>query len=155
MEALSPRSTNQMIRPKPIPERKMTDKNAAAGPVQKSSSSKNHADPPPSFVPEPEEGGERYSIGGFLGKGGFAVCYEGTLARNGRLFAMKVVKSQMPQKKMEEKVHNRSHSVGVYERFALTIPSSEQNFKFIPKCAIPSSSNSTEPSHSSKAPMSF
>ncbi|KAJ5999897.1 hypothetical protein N7481_000306 [Penicillium waksmanii] len=103
MEALSPRSTNQMIRPKPIPERKMTDKNAAAGPVQKSSSSKNHADPPPSFVPEPEEGGERYSIGGFLGKGGFAVCYEGTLARNGRLFAMKVVKSQMPQKKMEEK----------------------------------------------------
>ncbi|KAJ5222927.1 uncharacterized protein N7469_009167 [Penicillium citrinum] len=103
MEALSPRSTNQMIRPKPATERKMTDKHPAAGPVQKSSSSKNHANPPPSFVPEPEDGGERYSIGGFLGKGGFAVCYEGTLARNGRVYAMKVVKSQMPQKKMEEK----------------------------------------------------
>ncbi|KAJ5290927.1 hypothetical protein N7478_000178 [Penicillium angulare] len=102
MEALSPRSTNQMIKPKPIMDRKIADKNAAAA-GQKASSSKNHADPPPPLVPEPEEGGERYSIGQFLGKGGFAVCYEGTLARNGRVYAMKVVKSQMPQKKMEEK----------------------------------------------------
>lgn len=89
-------------------DRKMLDKNpppaAAAAPAQKASTSKNHAEPPPSIVPEPEDGRERYSIGGFLGKGGFAVCYEGTLARNGRVFAMKVVKSQMPQKKMEEKV---------------------------------------------------
>lgn len=82
----------------------MLNQNPPAGAAQKASTSKNHADPPPSIVPEPEEGGERYSIGGFLGKGGFAVCYEGTLARNGRVFAMKVVKSHMPQKKMEEKV---------------------------------------------------
>lgn len=105
MEALSPRSTNQMIKPKPGMDRKVLDKNAAAaGAGQKAAPSKNHAAPPPSIVPEPEDGGEKYSIGAFLGKGGFAVCYEGTLARNGRVFAMKVVKSQMPQKKMEEKV---------------------------------------------------
>jgi hypothetical protein len=95
-----------MIKPKPVMDRKMgdrTDKNAA-GAAPKPSTSKNHADPPPSIVTEPEDGAERYAIGGFLGKGGFAVCYEGTLARNNRVFAMKVVKSQMPQKKMEEKV---------------------------------------------------
>ncbi|KAF7712863.1 Uncharacterized protein PECH_001983 [Penicillium ucsense] len=81
----------------------MTDKRAVAVTQKPSSTSKNHADPPPSRVTEPEENGEDYIIGGFLGKGGFAVCYEGTLARNGRVFAMKVVKSHMPQKKMEEK----------------------------------------------------
>lgn len=105
MEALSPRSTNQMIKPKAALARKMGDrhdKHAAAAP--KPSASKNHADPPPSIVTEPEDGSERYTIGAFLGKGGFAVCYEGTLARNNRVFAMKVVKSHMPQKKMEEKV---------------------------------------------------
>lgn len=104
MEALSPRTTNQMIKPKAPMDRKMGDKHAIAPAPKSSSASKNHADPPPSIVTEPEEDAERYSIGGFLGKGGFAVCYEGTLARNGRVFAMKVVKSQMPQKKMEEKV---------------------------------------------------
>ncbi|KAJ5708542.1 hypothetical protein N7488_008343 [Penicillium malachiteum] len=101
MEALSPRSTNQMIKPKPVMDRKIVDKNAAA--AGQKAPSKNHADPPPPLVPEPEDSGERYAIGQFLGKGGFAVCYEGTLARNGRVYAMKVVKSQMPQKKMEEK----------------------------------------------------
>lgn len=84
-------------------ERKVLDKNAAAA-AQKASSSKNHAPPPPSIVTEPEEDGERYSTGAFLGKGGFAVCYEGALSRNGRVYAMKVVKSDMGQKKMEEKV---------------------------------------------------
>lgn len=93
-----------MIKPKPASERKMGDKHAVASAAQKTSSSKNHADPPPPIVTEPEDGGERYSMGAFLGKGGFAVCYEGRLSRNGRVFAMKVVRSQMPQKKMEEKV---------------------------------------------------
>ncbi|CAI7661351.1 unnamed protein product [Penicillium bialowiezense] len=102
MEALSPRSTNQMIKPKLA----MDVKPFAAAPPsgqQKAAVSKNHADPPPPVVTEPEDGGEQYAIGGFLGKGGFAVCYEGSLARNGRVYAMKVVKSHMPQKKMEEK----------------------------------------------------
>ncbi|RHZ47813.1 CDC5/polo family serine/threonine-protein kinase [Aspergillus thermomutatus] len=85
-------------------ERKVLDKNAAAAAAaQKAASSKIHASPPPSLVVEPEEGGERYSTGAFLGKGGFAICYEGTLLRNGRVFAMKVVRSEMGQKKMQEK----------------------------------------------------
>lgn len=105
MEALSPRSTNQMIKPKLAMDGKRFDKNVAPpSNQQKAAVSKNHADPPPPVVTEPEDGGEQYAIGGFLGKGGFAVCYEGSLARNGRVFAMKVVKSEMPQKKMEEKV---------------------------------------------------
>ncbi|KAJ5765772.1 hypothetical protein N7520_005331 [Penicillium odoratum] len=100
MDALSPRSTNQIIKPKLAMDRKVVNKPAAAG---QKAPSKNHADPPPPLVPEPADSGEQYAIGAFLGKGGFAVCYEGTLARNGRVYAMKVVKSQMPQKKMEEK----------------------------------------------------
>jgi hypothetical protein len=109
MEALSPRSTNQLIKPKLAMDRKALEKNVAPpSNQQKSAPSKNHADPPPPIVTEPEDGGEQYSMGGFLGKGGFAVCYEGTLARNGRVYAMKVVKSEMPQKKMEEKVRRIS-----------------------------------------------
>ncbi|KAJ5781196.1 hypothetical protein N7457_006356 [Penicillium paradoxum] len=105
MEALSPRSTNQMIKPKLAMDRKAYEKNLAppSNQQQKLATSKSYADPPPPVVTEPEDGGERYSIGAFLGKGGFAVCYEGSLARNGRVYAMKVVKSQMPQRKMEEK----------------------------------------------------
>lgn len=110
MEALSPRSTNHLIRPKISMERKVLDKNAAAAAAaQKAASSKIHAPPPPSLVIEPAEGGERYSTGAFLGKGGFAICYEGTLLRNGRVFAMKVVRSEMGQKKMQEKVCLESH----------------------------------------------
>ncbi|PWY89205.1 Pkinase-domain-containing protein [Aspergillus heteromorphus CBS 117.55] len=125
MEALSPRSTNHIIKPKSM-ERKVLDKNAAAA-AQKASSSKNHAPPPPSLVLEPEEDGERYSTGAFLGKGGFAICYEGTLLRTGRVFAMKVVRSEMAQKKMQEKfrtelqIHSKMrhpHIVGFHRAFA-------------------------------------
>ncbi|KKK12621.1 hypothetical protein AOCH_002321, partial [Aspergillus ochraceoroseus] len=128
MEALSPRSTNQMIKPKTSMERKVLDKNAAAAnAAQKTASSKNHAPPPPALVVEPGDDGERYSTGAFLGKGGFAICYEGTLARNGRVFAMKVVRSEMSQKKMQEKfrtelqIHSKMrhpHIVGFHRAFA-------------------------------------
>lgn len=105
MEALSPRSTNQVVKPKKDMERKVLDKKAvAANDAQRATTAKNHASPPPSLVVEPDVQGERYTTGAFLGKGGFAICYEGRLLRNGRVFAMKVVKSEMTQKKMEEKV---------------------------------------------------
>ena len=143
MEALSPRSTNQVIKPKPM-ERKVLDRNAAAAAAaQKAASSKNHAPPPPSLVAEPEEDGERYSTGAFLGKGGFAICYEGTLLRNNRVFAMKVVRSEMAQKKMQEKVpsallQDRRLRVtdGTHDSFA-------QSFKSIRKCDTLISSPST------------
>lgn len=73
-------------------------------PSQKELPQKTHASPPPSILREPGREGEEYITGNFLGKGGFAVCYEGKLSRNGRLYAMKVVKSEMHQKKMQEKV---------------------------------------------------
>lgn len=105
MEALSPRSTNIPLQHKQPVAQKNLDRHAppAAGPA-KAAPSKIHAPPPPSIVKEPGEDGEEYSTGLFLGKGGFAVCYEGKLVRNGRVFALKVVRSEMTQKKMAEKV---------------------------------------------------
>lgn len=134
MEALSPRSTNQMLKPKVPMERKVLDRNAAAASAaQKAASSKNHAPPPPPIVSEPSEDGERYRTGNFLGKGGFAVCYEGTLQRNGRVFAMKVVRSEMTQKKMQEKVPNpcahRQHA-WLLTQSCSSVPS----FRSIRKC---------------------
>ncbi|KAL3478941.1 hypothetical protein BJX99DRAFT_93640 [Aspergillus californicus] len=128
MDALSPRSTNQVIKPKASMEGKVLHKNAvAANAAQKTASAKNHAPPPPALVSEPGDDGERYTTGAFLGKGGFAICYEGTLLRNGRVFAMKVVKSEMEQKKMQEKfrtelqIHSKMrhpHIVGFNRAFA-------------------------------------
>lgn len=69
-----------------------------------SSSAKPHPPPPPPIVTEPASGGEQYATGSFLGKGGFAICFEGKLVRNERVFALKIVKSDMPQRKMAEKV---------------------------------------------------
>ncbi|EFR05344.1 plk/plk-unclassified protein kinase [Nannizzia gypsea CBS 118893] len=101
MEPLSPRSTNIPPKPKVESTKKLSVK---TNPTQKQQTShRHHATPPPPEVKEPGASGEEYEIGSFLGKGGFAVCYEGKLARNGRIFAMKVVKSEMQQKKMEEK----------------------------------------------------
>jgi hypothetical protein len=100
MDALSPRSTNIPLKNKVAVQRVKPP----AAPAQKAPPLKNHAPPPPPIVTEPGEDAEKYATGAFLGKGGFAVCYEGKLARNGRGFAMKVVKSEMSQKKMEEKV---------------------------------------------------
>jgi hypothetical protein len=105
MEALSPRSTNLPLQNKPSAAHKKVDRHAPPAPAAaKAAPSKIHAPPPPSIVREPGEDGEEYSTGLFLGKGGFAVCYEGKLVRNGRVFALKVVRSEMTQKKMAEKV---------------------------------------------------
>ena len=97
-ECLSPRSAN-------IPSK---------APLATKPKEKNHASPPPKFVIQPPgfDGlpGERYSIGKELGKGGFAICYEGILlgqrpgAKTSK-FALKIVKAKMGVKKMEEKVH--------------------------------------------------
>ncbi|KAL1960997.1 hypothetical protein VTO42DRAFT_4885 [Malbranchea cinnamomea] len=105
MEPLSPRSTN--IPPKPKSEQMKSKKSPETGkppaPREKSHAPKDYAPEPPSIIKEPGRNGETYIRGEFLGKGGFAVCYEGSLMRNGRVLAMKVVKSEMQQKKMQEK----------------------------------------------------
>lgn len=102
-----PLSTNLPPRPKGEILAKHAPVKRPASPPRKAASSapaKPHPLPPPPIVQEPVSGGEQYATGAFLGKGGFAICFEGKLARNDRVFALKVVKSEMPQKKMAEKV---------------------------------------------------
>lgn len=94
MAALSPRSTNIHMVPKVAPNMK-----SAAAPKPK-----EHAAPPPEVIYEPGSNAEKYYPGQMLGKGGFAVCYEAELARNKRVFALKVVKKAMQSAKMEAKV---------------------------------------------------
>lgn len=103
MEALSPRDVNAHMR---------AAKQAAAKlkpPVPKlSQKEKDHPPPPPAEVREPpcpdRRNGAIYKTGRCLGKGGFAICYEGQLAGTKQLYALKIVKSYMPVKKLEQKV---------------------------------------------------
>ena len=110
MEPLSPRHVNVQSKAKII-----TKIEAQAAEVKKSAlqREKNLAEPPPPLVIQPPVNysslSEKYKIGGHLGKGGFAICYEGELqckrqGRENKMYAMKVVKAKMTQKKMEDKV---------------------------------------------------
>ncbi|KAI5285781.1 Cell cycle serine/threonine-protein kinase cdc5/MSD2 [Ascosphaera aggregata] len=126
VKALSPRPTNILRRPKSDMEKHPSAKPAVE--VRKQASApKPHAAPPPAVVREPTEDGEEYITGKFLGKGGFAICYEGRLVRNNRVFALKVVKSEMSQRKMAEKfrtelqIHSKlqhPNIVGFHRAFA-------------------------------------
>ena len=97
-EPLSPRAVNRQSKQPPPAKIETTNKD------------KNHAPPPPKVVTEP--GGDRgvkYETGKLLGRGGFAICYEGTImgdkyGKNVPKFALKIVKAKMGMKKMEEKV---------------------------------------------------
>lgn len=68
--------------------------------------------PPPLIVQPPAGQGmlsDKYKIGNHLGKGGFAVCYEGELQcrkynTQDKIYALKTVPAKMNSKKMEEKV---------------------------------------------------
>jgi hypothetical protein len=100
--ALSPLDINANLKVRqPIPKPK--------APAPKSlSREKDHPPPPPSEVREPPSSdrkhGAVYKTGKLLGKGGFAICHEGVLAGTRQKYALKIVKSVMPQKKMEQKV---------------------------------------------------
>lgn len=58
---------------------------------------------PPVTVTEPGTSSQTYVVGKKLGKGGFAVCFEGRTQGTQELFALKVVKAKVEQKKMMEK----------------------------------------------------
>ncbi|KAI5306263.1 Cell cycle serine/threonine-protein kinase cdc5/MSD2 [Ascosphaera pollenicola] len=127
VQALSPRSTNILRRPKSDMEKQSSAKPAESSSRKPASAPKPHAPPPPAIVREPTDEGEEYVTGKFLGKGGFAICYEGRLARNNRVFALKVVKSEMSQRKMAEKfrtelqIHSKlqhPNIVGFHRAFA-------------------------------------
>ena len=116
MEALSPRSTNIQAKPKlsKLKEKELAnDEEKKAEAAKKALKEKDYAPAPPEWVLQPpiRKGGlaEKFRTGKCLGKGGFAICYEGELRNKGRgagktIFALKIVKTYMNLKKMEDKV---------------------------------------------------
>ncbi|KAL2134903.1 hypothetical protein VTI74DRAFT_10538 [Chaetomium olivicolor] len=100
MEALSPRDANAQRLPR------VHELKTKAAAQLKTAKDKEHPPPPPNNVVEPpssdRKDGVVYQVGKMLGKGGFAICYEGKAAGTSRRIALKIVKSQMPTK-MEQK----------------------------------------------------
>ena len=82
--------------------------------ARKAAKEKEYAPPPPEWVIQPPATrgalAEKFKTGRLLGKGGFAICYEGELrnkthgANQKTVVALKIVRSHMAQKKMEDKV---------------------------------------------------
>lgn len=116
MDALSPRSANIQVKPKQLDKEqaRAEDKKAEAQRVEKALRDKDHAPPPPTWIYQPPlrpgRLTEKYRSGKLLGKGGFAVCYEGELedrkyGQSVQKFAMKIVKATMSQRKTREKVN--------------------------------------------------
>ncbi|KAK5045158.1 hypothetical protein LTR84_009491 [Exophiala bonariae] len=76
---------------------------------------------PPTTITEPGASPETYLIGKKLGKGGFAVCFEGKSKRSSEVLALKVVKAKVEQKKMMEKfrtelqIHAKMHHPNIVE----------------------------------------
>lgn len=112
MEALSPRDANAQRLPR------VNELKTKAAAQLKSAKDKEHPPPPPSNVIEPpssdRKDGAVYQVGKLLGKGGFAICYEGKAAGSSRRIALKIVKSQMPTK-MEQKVGCRRRELTAME----------------------------------------
>ncbi|KAF4122591.1 POLO box duplicated region [Geosmithia morbida] len=100
-DALSPRDANAQRMPR-APEIKAK----AAATQAKPHKNKEHPPPPPPQVPEPSSAdrpdGALYNVGKVLGKGGFAICYEGQHQATKQKYALKIVKSHMVPK-MESK----------------------------------------------------
>jgi serine/threonine protein kinase len=103
MEVLSPRSAN--VPTKQRTEMKKTKEGRKPKPDEKPTNPDRIDDKwrPPSNVTEPGDDGETYSVGRKLGKGGFAVCFEGISRKDSKRYALKVVKAKVEQKKMMEK----------------------------------------------------
>ncbi|RMD40329.1 hypothetical protein DV735_g4810, partial [Chaetothyriales sp. CBS 134920] len=101
MEVLSPRSANLPSRPRDMRKAKIEAKPRAA---EKPSNPDRIDDTwcPPSIVPEAGTS-EKYLMGRKLGKGGFAVCFQAQSQSEGKIYALKVVKAKVEQRKMAEK----------------------------------------------------
>ena len=147
---LSPRSANLPLKPESKGRKDQLEVKAAA--LRTVQREKDHPPPPPSIVKEPVnvngEPGEVYRVGRYLGRGGFAICYEGetkTDERNlpPRKYALKIVKSAMPNVKLVEKVRR---SKPIPRCFLTQTSSSKQSCKSTPRCITLTSSSSIEPS---------
>ena len=104
MEVLSPRSAN-------VPIKSQSNMKKTKMETQKRPAEKNHNPDkiedkwrPADVIREPGLEGDTYITGKKLGKGGFAVCFEGRSRKTSEIYALKVVKSHMEQKKQLEKV---------------------------------------------------
>lgn len=126
MEALSPRDANA------LPKR-TTDLKAKAAAQLKTSKDKDHPPPPPPHVIEPpssdRKNGAVYQVGKLLGKGGFAICYDGKHVDTGKKHALKIVKSHMPVK-MQQKVNMVSFPNNPCVAIANALTSFKPNCKF-------------------------
>ncbi|MCJ1459095.1 Cell cycle serine/threonine-protein kinase cdc5/MSD2 [Mycoblastus sanguinarius] len=113
MDALSPRSANIQLKARVMKQKEVTDEEAKkVEAAKKALKEKEYAPPPPEWVFQPpiSNGGlaEKFRTGRCLGKGGFAICYEGELrnkktGKDKQVFALKIVRTVMGQRKMEEK----------------------------------------------------
>lgn len=105
-DALSPRDVNIQLPNRAAVDAAKVKAALASKAVQKD---KEHPPPPPPQVYEPpssdRKDGATYQVGKLLGKGGFAICYEGQMPGVRKKFALKIVKSKMPTK-MEQKVQH-------------------------------------------------
>ncbi|RWA14646.1 hypothetical protein EKO27_g414 [Xylaria grammica] len=101
-DALSPRDVNAQLPTRALVSAKQKAA-VASKPPQKE---KEPPVQPPTQVYEPpcsdRKNGAVYQVGKMLGKGGFAVCYEGQLPGHRKKYALKIVRSKMPSK-MEQK----------------------------------------------------
>ena len=148
MDPLSPRSTNIQVKPKHLIKEEVggEDRKAEAQRIERAMKDKEHAPPPPAWVYQPPlrpgKLAEKYRSGKLLGKGGFAVCYEGELddrnyGQGIQKFAMKIVKARMSQKKTMEKASLQTHQPFCEIELRLTfINSFVQNCKSTRRCSI-------------------
>jgi hypothetical protein len=104
MAALSPRSANLPMNPPIVVKRIKNDARTKPAPLAANPDKIDENWRPAGTVREPGPDGDAYLTGRKLGRGGFAVCFEGRSERTRDLFALKVVKSHVEQKKQLEKV---------------------------------------------------
>jgi serine/threonine protein kinase len=127
-DALSPRDVNVQLPSRAVGSAKPKVV-VASKPPQKE---KEPPLVPPSQVYEPSstdrKDGAVYQVGKMLGKGGFAVCYEGQLPGYKKKYALKIVKCKMPPK-MEQKVCSITN--GVYHNDTDMQISFKPSFRFI------------------------
>lgn len=149
MEALSPRSTNLPMKAPAAFKKTNIDTRT------KPASSVINLDKidekwrPAAVIKEPEPEGDAYLTGRKLGRGGFAVCFEGRSERTREIFALKVVKSHVEQKKQLEKV-----VLSLMSKDALlTASSSEQSYRSMRRCTTRALLSSIAPSLSKIIPM--
>ncbi|KAF6840045.1 plk plk-unclassified protein kinase [Colletotrichum plurivorum] len=121
LEALSPRDANAQRMPKAV-EMKTTK------PVAQLKAAKDKEPPPqpPAVVDEPPSNdrpnGALYQVGRMLGKGGFAVCYQGYLMPERKKYALKIVRSQMPSKMQQKfqtelQIHSKMNQKNIVQFF--------------------------------------